>query len=197
MKAFVDKLIAWGPQGLFLLAFLDGLGVPLPGGVDSLLVLLCATDPSRAYLYALVTLVASMAGGIILFLIARKGGENLMDRYTASGRGARFKMWFLQYGLITVFVPAFIIIPMPLKVFVICAGAMRVPLRAYVLTLLLARMPRFFGLAWLGSTYGHDAWPWLKSHGWHMGAIAVVLFTAIYLVLRSISHPGADQAQSA
>jgi membrane protein YqaA with SNARE-associated domain len=197
MKAFVDKLIAWGPQGLFLLAFLDGLGVPLPGGVDSLLVLLCATNPAQAYFYALVTLVASMSGGIILFLLARKGGERLMNQYTATGRGARFKLWFLQYGLITVFVPAFVIIPMPLKVFVICAGAMGVPLRAYVLTLLLARVPRFFGLAWLGATYGHDAWPWLKSHGWYMGGFAVVLFTGIYLVLRSISHPEPDPAQSA
>lgn len=189
MKAFVDKLIAWGPQGLFLLAFLDGIGVPLPGGVDSLLVLLAATDPANAYLYASVTLAASLLGGISLFLIARKGGERLLERYTSRGRGARFKLWFLSYGLITVFVPAFVIIPMPLKIFVICAGAMGIQLRWYVLTLLLARVPRFFGLAWLGAAYGKEAWPWIKSHGWHMGGIAVALFAGIYLATRYLSHP--------
>ncbi len=189
MKAFVDKLIAWGPQGLFLLAFLDGIGVPLPGGVDSLLVLLAATNPENAYLYAAVTLVASLLGGVSLFLIARKGGQKLLDKHTARGRGARFKLWFLSYGLITVFVPAFVIIPMPLKVFVVCAGTMGVPLRWYVLTLLLARIPRFFGLAWLGANYGKDAWPWIKSHAWHMGGIAIALFAGIYLAIRFLTHP--------
>jgi membrane protein YqaA with SNARE-associated domain len=189
MKAFVDKLIALGPLGLFLLAFLDGVGVPLPGGVDSLLVILCATDPSRAYLYALVTVVASIAGGVLLFVLARKGGEKILEKHTARGRGARFKIWFLSYGLITIFIPAIFIIPMPLKVFVVCAGAMGIPLRSYVITILLARIPRYFALAWLGANYGRDAWPWIKSHGWHMTGFAVALFAVIYLVASRIKPP--------
>jgi len=189
MKAFVDKLIALGPMGLFVLAFLDGIGVPLPGGVDSLLVILCANDPSKAYLYAAVTVVASIAGGVLLFVIARKGGEKILEKHTAYGRGARFKIWFLSYGLITVFIPAFFIIPMPLKVFVVCAGALGIPLRAYVITILLARIPRYLGLAWLGANYGRDAWPWIKSHGWHMAGFAVGLFAAIYVVVSRIKPP--------
>jgi len=55
--------------------------------------------------------------------------------------------------------------------------------------LLLARIPRFFGLAWLGANYGKDAWPWIKSHGWHMGGIAIALFAGIYLAIRFLAHP--------
>jgi undecaprenyl-diphosphatase len=180
MKKYVDQLVAMGPEGLFVLALLDGLGVPLPGGVDSLLVLLCVANPSEAYFYAAITTVASLIGGVMLFVIARKGGEAFMDKHTADGRGKTFKHWFLHYGLITVFVPAFVIVPMPLKVFVVCAGALGIRMRSYVLTLLLARIPRFFALAWLGANYGKEAWPWLRSHAWHMGLIALALYSGMY-----------------
>lgn len=184
MKKYVDQLVAMGPQGLFVLALLDGLGVPLPGGVDSLLVLLCVANPSEAYFYAAITTVASIIGGVVLFQIAHKGGETFMNKHTADGRGATFKHWFLHYGLITVFVPAFVIVPMPLKVFVICAGALGIRMRSYVLTLLLARIPRFFGIAWLGANHGKEAWPWLRSHAWHMGIIALLLYTGMYVATR-------------
>jgi membrane protein YqaA with SNARE-associated domain len=188
MKKYVDQLVAMGPVGLFLLAFLDGLGVPLPGGVDSLLVLLCVANPSQAYLYAGITLAASVSGGLLLFIMAKKGGEAFMDRHTAVGRGKTFKHWFLRYGLVTVFVPAFLIFPMPLKVFVVCAGALGIRMRSYLLTLLLARVPRFFGLAWLGANYGHDAWPWIKAHAVHMGVFALVLYSSAYLFIRFADH---------
>ena len=42
MKRILDALIAWGPPGVFVFAILDGAGVPSPGGLDWLLVLLAA-----------------------------------------------------------------------------------------------------------------------------------------------------------
>lgn len=188
MKGLVERLIAFGPLGLFLIAFLDGIGVPLPTGVDLTLVLLSAANPSRAYFYAALTMLASVAGGMVLFEIARKGGEVLLAKHTTSPRGAAFKVWFQHYGLITVFIPAFLIVPMPLKVFVVCAGALGITRKAYFLTILAARVPRYIGLAYLGSNYGQDAWPWVKAHVWHMGAFAVVLCLVIYLAIRFGPH---------
>lgn len=187
MKEFVARVVAWGPQGLFLLALLDGVGVPLPGGVDFLLVVLSASNPDAAYQYAAITTVASILGGLILFYLSRKGGEALLEKHTATGRGRKFKRWFQRYGLVTLFIPAFVIVPLPLKVFVICAGALGIPVRSYVLTLLAARIPRFFALAWLGATYGKDAWPWIRSHAWHMGGVALLLFGAIMIAIRYTS----------
>jgi undecaprenyl-diphosphatase len=184
MKKFVDTLVGWGPLGLLVIAFLDGMGVPLPGGVDLALILLCTADPAQAYWYALVTIGASLAGGMVLYYVARKGGEAFLAKYTSSGRGAKFRVWFQHYGLITVFIPALVIIPMPLKVFVICAGALGVTPRAFFLTLLVARIPRYFGLAYLGSQLGTQSWPWVKAHVWHMVGLAGVLCAALYLMIR-------------
>ncbi|BDC49958.1 hypothetical protein F183_A22740 [Bryobacterales bacterium F-183] len=198
MKEFVARLVAWGPQGLFLLALLDGIGVPLPGGVDFLLVVLAASDPAKAYQFAAITTVASIGGGVILYYLAQKGGEALLRKHTSTGNGRKFKRWFQRYGLVTLFIPAFVIVPLPLKVFVICAGALGIRFRAYLLTLLVARIPRFFALAWLGATYGKDAWPWIKSHGWHMAGIALLLFVLITVGIRytSVEDDSLEEASS-
>ena len=66
----------------------------------------------------------SVIGSMILFFIARKGVKDYLDRHTMSGRGALFHEWFMHYGLLTVFVPALSPVPTPMKLFVICAGAM-------------------------------------------------------------------------
>src|SRR5450755_4637105 len=126
LAPMVNFLSALGPFGVFLLAFVDGVGVPLPGGVDFLLVLLSARNPSQAYLMATVTILGSLGGGLVLFYAARKGGEAYLAKYTTDGRGQTLRRWFLEYGLVTVFIPALVVIPMPLKVSEICAGALGV-----------------------------------------------------------------------
>lgn len=183
MKGLVNFLIGIGPLGVFMVALVDGLGVPIPGGVDLLLTLLAAKSPGDAYLLATVTVIGSLIGGMALFYAARKGGETYLVKYTAEGRGRTLRRWFLEYGLITVFIPALVVIPMPLKITEICAGALGVRPLPFFLTLVAARVPRYFGLAYLGAQLGEGSWAWVKSHGWHMGASAAGLFAILYLMV--------------
>ncbi len=184
MKGFVNFLVSIGPLGVFLVAFIDGVGIPIPGGVDLLLVLLADKDPDAAFLLATVTLIGSLIGGMVLFYAARKGGEVYLVKYTNEGRGLTLRRWFLEYGLITVFIPALVpLIPLPLKVPEVCAGALGVKPLPFFLTLLAGRVPRYFGLAYLGAQLGEGSWPWVKAHAWHMGAFAVALFAALYLLV--------------
>jgi membrane protein YqaA with SNARE-associated domain len=186
VKTIVEILTAWGPFGLFLLAVLDSAGIPLPTGVDALLIFLSIEDPRRAYLYALLATVGSLIGSYILFYIARKGGERYLDQHTQSGRAARFRQWFQRYGLLTVFIPALLPIPLPLKVFVLSAGALGVSTINYLIVVAAARLLRYFGLAWLGMQLGRESLTWLKSHVWHLLGGAVVLFLLLYLLVRII-----------
>ena len=188
MKRVTDALIAFGPLGLFLFAIADGAGVPSPGGLDAVLILLCANNPGAAYLLAAITLVGSITGCMILFYIARRGGEAYLAKYTASGRGARFKAWFQHYGLLTIFIPALIPIPMPLKVFVICAGALGIRPSAYLRVLIAARAPRYFALAYLGAQLGTQSWQWIVSHWPHLLGFSVVLFILLYAMVKYVDY---------
>jgi membrane protein DedA with SNARE-associated domain len=178
-------LEAWGLPAVLLIAALDSAGVPLPGSVDALLVALAAVSPHQAWAAAVLATAGSLAGNFVLFQAARKGGEAWLERKTASGRARRFRDWFRRYGLITVFVPALVpVVPLPMKVFVISAGALGVPTRAFLLVVLAARIPRYAAMTWLGAQLGRNSTAWLEAHLPHLAAGAVLLFVALFVAVR-------------
>ncbi len=188
MRELVAALQAWGPAGVFLLALIDSAGIPLPVGVDALVITLAALDAGQAAPAAALAVAGSAMGCMFLFLAARKGGELYLARYTHEGRGARLREWFRRYGLATVFVPAMIPIPMPVKVPILCAGALGVAPWRFLAVVLAARIPRYAGLAYLGASLGDKALPWLRSHLWHLSAAAVVVLVLLWLLLRKLDR---------
>jgi len=183
VKALLATLVAWGPLGLFLFAVIDGAGVPSPNGVDALLLLLTINRPSFAYGFAALTLVGSAIGCTLLFYMARKGGEASLKKYRSRPRFARLEAWFQHYGLLTIFIPALLPIPLPLKFFILCAGVFEVRFRLFLAVLLTARLPRYFLLAYLGAQLGTASFSWLGAHVWHMLGFAAALFLFLYLLI--------------
>ncbi|MGQ9634056.1 MAG: YqaA family protein [Bryobacteraceae bacterium] len=167
-----------------VLAFLDSAGIPLPAGVDALLIAIAVARPPLAWLAASLATAGSLAGFLVLYWLARKGGERFLDKHTASRRGQRLRAWFQRYGLAAVFVPALSPVPLPTKVFVLCAGALRVPAVHYAVVVLAARLLRYFGLAYLGVRLGQDSHQWIKANALWVTAAAVGLFLAAALLLR-------------
>jgi membrane protein YqaA with SNARE-associated domain len=189
-------LVSWGPGGVFLLALLDSTGVPMVGGVDALIVLLAVMSRSQAYLAAGAAILGSLAGSLVLFMIARKGGTEYHRRHTSSPRGNKLRSWFHEYGLLTVFVPAFVpIIPLPLKIFIISAGALEESPVTFSLVLLAARIPRYLFLAWLGSRLGKDTLPFLRHHIWELILLAAALFAVLYFVIRAVHNHRLSKSQ--
>ena len=185
MKNFLIALVNWGPSGLFIGALLDGAGLPIPGGVDALVVFLATRLPANAVWLSAVAVLGSVLGNFVLFLIARRGGKAFLEKRSASKRAQRFRRWFDRYGLSTVFVAALVPLPvMPLKIFVLSSGALGShPLR-FVLVFLAARIPRYLGLALLGRTMGAHALEYLKQNVWYLLGFAVGLFVILALIMR-------------
>src|SRR5258708_12663083 len=155
------------------------------GGVDAMVVLVSALDSSQAYWAAAAAIIGPIVGSMVLCYIGRKGGEVWLLRYTASGGGGKLRAWFLEYGLLTVFVPAVVpVIPMPLKIFILSAGALGVRPLTFGLVLAAARIPRYVFLAWLGTKLGKDSLPYLRHHIWELVGLAVALFVILYVVVR-------------
>lgn len=153
------------------------------GGVDALLVAIAANQPQHAYVAACCAILGSLAGSLVLFFIARKGGEVLLMKHVASRTGARLHLWFQRYGLITVFIPAISPFPLPMKIPVFCAGALQVRWAYFSVVVLAARSIRYLALAYLGERYGYQTFAYLKSHAWQaaLGALALALAAAIAL----------------
>jgi membrane protein YqaA with SNARE-associated domain len=185
MKGFLDWLIALGPSGLMMAALLDGAGLTIPGGVDALLIFLSTRKPDYAWTFAAVAVLGSVAGNLVLFLLARRGGEYYLRKRGSHPRSQRFRRWFDRYGLLTVFISALVPLPvMPMKIFVLCAGALGSAPVAFLSSFLSGRIPRYFGLAYLGIRMGNNATQFLKEHVWHLAAIAVGLFMFLALLVK-------------
>lgn len=187
-KHFLALLVAWGPQGLFLLAILDSAGLPVVGGVDLLLVNVATSSPGIAYLAAACAVAGSLIGSSILFAIARKGGELMLSRQLATPRGARIHGWFERYGLVTVFIPALSPLPLPMKIPVFCAGALEVRWSYFLSVVLVARTLRYFALAYFGARYGAQTLLYLRTHLLSVAIFALTLAAIAVIVLQIIDR---------
>jgi membrane protein DedA with SNARE-associated domain len=185
MHHFLEFLKELGPVGVLILSMVESAGIPNPGGTDFLLLFITAARPEDAVLTAALAVVGSLVGSLFFFEVLRRGGEKFLTKHTASGRGLRFRRWFLRYGMITVFIPAFLPIPiLPFKAFAACAGAMGVTRKRFMLVLFAARLPRYAALAYLGAKLGENSGVWLREHGWYLLALAVLLAAGLTLVVR-------------
>jgi len=183
LAAFRDELTAWGPLGILLLSILDSAGVPVAGVFDALLIFIAVQRPSVAWLCAGLAVVGSSAGNVILFYLSRRGGRQFLAKSASEGRAMRFRAWFLRFGLLTIFIPALIPIPMPMKLFVITAGVLGTPLAEFLGVVVPARIIRYFGEVWLGITLGHESAGFLKAHAWQFTGSAVALFAVLYALM--------------
>ena len=200
-------LVAYGPCGILVLAAIDSLGVPIPAAVDLLVVGFAASNAhaaARAYGAAVLAVAGSLGGNIGLFQTARQGRRLFGKPATAPASRTRFEAWFHRYGLLTIFVPALTPVPpLPLKVFVISAGALRTRFRRFVGAILGARIIRYLGLAWLGIQLGGDAPAFLRHNGWMLAGAALVLAGVLVCLNRwndgrrqrvEAAHPGEAEA---
>jgi membrane protein YqaA with SNARE-associated domain len=149
--------------------------------------------PERAYFAALMAVVGSAGGNITLFLLARSGGRRFIKIEPPPGKMRRFRRWVERYGLLTVFIPAVTpLVPLPLKVFVISAGAMRTSPGRFLLVILLARVIRYFGEAYLGVRLGLDAGGFLKQNAWNIVGIALGLVLVVAVIMKWIESRQAE-----
>ena len=182
-------LITFGPWGVFLLGFIDSLGIPLPATMDALLILVAVKASQRAYFTALMAVLGTTGGSITLFLAVRHGRRLFLKGEPPPGRRQRFERWFDRYGMLTVFIPAVVpVLPLPLKVFVVSAAALKTPFSKFLVVILLARVIRYFGEAYLGIQLGADAQTFLVRHIWMILGIVLAVAGAAYVAIGVIER---------
>lgn len=177
-------LPALGAGGIFFAAFLDSSFVSLPLINDFLVVELSVIHPGRMPLYAATATLGSLAGCLVLFSLARKGGEAYFARH-AGGRAGRIRKWLEQNAFLAVAVPAILPPPMPFKLFVLGAGVFQVGVRPFSLALIVGRGFRYFVLGILAVRYGEAAQRALVEHKVVFALAALAFVLVSYLVTRA------------
>ena len=189
--AWKEKIVAFagglGAPGLFLISFLDSSVLTFPVINDLLLIELSIQHPARMPVYALLAMLGSVLGCVLLFYLAEKGGEALFHKH-AGDRAQAIHNWVVHNGFWGMLFAALLPPPTPFKVFVVAAGVFEIRLASFVSAITIARLIRYFGIGFLAIRYGHEALPYLKEHIWGVSALVILLAAGSYglsrLVLR-------------
>ena len=181
MDGLRDSLLALGIPGLVLIAFLDSAGVPLPGGVDAVVLLLAWQQPSLFVWIALAASAGSTLGCLVLYRVGRTGGERAVRRLDPERRRwvtDKVRENDVLAMLVAVLAPP----PFPAKVFMLVAGIVGVSWTRFAGAVFVGRMIRFTGEAYLAVRLGDRAVETLQQHYPTIGAVlaaAVFLFLAV------------------
>jgi membrane protein YqaA with SNARE-associated domain len=182
------QAVAWslGGPGLFLIAFVDSSFLSLPEINDLLIIWMVNQHKSLMLYYVTMATLGSVAGCLVLYYLMRRGGEVLLRKRIGDGAFARSMTTFRRYGLLSVLVPSMLPPPAPFKVFVLAAGAARVPVLQFVVAIAVGRGVRYLAEGLLAVWYGDAALDYVHAHGAAVSwaAVGIVLVaTALYALV--------------
>jgi membrane protein YqaA with SNARE-associated domain len=176
-----------GGGGIFLVAFLDSSVLSFPFVTDALVMRLCMERPARMFYYAAMATLGSLVGCIWIYWLAKKGGEVYFHRH--GGRAAlRAKQWVDNNAFLSLFIPAVLPPPMQFKVFVLAQGVFQVPLRTFVLALVLGRGIRYIAEGIFAVRYGQQALEFLVGHAVAFTAAVLGVLLVLYVANRFFLH---------
>jgi membrane protein YqaA with SNARE-associated domain len=189
LSGWKQKIVAFagalGAPGLFLISFLDSSVLTFPVINDLLLIELSMQHPARMPWYALMAALGSVLGCVLLYFIARKGGEAFFKK-KAGAKGEVIRRWVEKNGFAGMLTAALLPPPTPFKIFVFAAGVFEVPLGSFASAIALARAIRYFGIGYLAIRFGENAVPYLAQHKSQVTVIVILFVLLSYGASRLI-----------
>jgi membrane protein YqaA with SNARE-associated domain len=166
---------------LVILSFAESFCFPVPP--DVLLIALCFSTPTRWFKLAAWCTVASVAGGLLGYLIGwglwDTVGQPIVRMYNGEAVIGMVRVWYERYGFFGVLVAA--VTPIPYKVFTIASGMMSFDLAQFVIASILGRGMRFFMVVGLIRLFGARIKPLMERH-FELAASALVVLGVLGFV---------------
>ncbi len=190
-----SRLYAWvlrlsrhrrAPAWLVTLAVAESSFFPVP--VDVMLAPMVLARPERAWWFALLATLGSVAGGVVGWAIGLWLIDAVLPLLDSLGYAHAYQtagQWFSEYGFWAVFAAGFT--PIPFKVFTIAAGAAGMGLPIFVAASLVGRAGRFFLVAGLVRWGGPAIEPQLQKYADRIGWGTLIICGVAFVIWR-LSH---------
>ena len=183
-----DRVLSWAghrhaERYLGVLSFAESSFFPIPP--DVMLAPMCLAQRARAWRFATVTTVTSLAGGIAGYAIGYYLLEAIEPWLHEMGYWPAYlngRQWFDEWGVWAVFVAGFS--PIPYKIFTISAGAAVLNFPGFVIASAIGRGARFFlvaGLIVAGGQRMADVLPkYVERIGWLLVLLTIIIGVIIF-----------------
>ena len=141
--------MALGPFGVFLISLLDSVAVPMPQGVDALIIAQAIAAPETAYWGAALAVAGSALGSLILFYMARRAGQAMLEKKASQTGIDKMHRQIDKFGALVLLIPTMVPLPLPMKLFVIAGGVFQMKVGQFLVVVVFARCVRYFGEAFV------------------------------------------------
>lgn len=187
-SALYARVMGWAKHPhaqryLAAMSFAESSFFPIPP--DVMLAPMSLARPDRAMWYATLTMVTSVLGGIVGYLIGYFAFEMVEPLLVKSGYIHHYqtaRSWFDQWGFWAVLLAGFS--PIPYKVFTIAAGVVTMNMPLFVLASLAGRGGRFYLvaalMAWGGPRMDGLLRRYIDWLGWFTVVLVVLLLWYFY-----------------
>jgi membrane protein YqaA with SNARE-associated domain len=166
------------------LSFAESSFFPIPP--DVMLLPMCLAHPQRAFRYAFICTLASVAGAFLGYAIGyflfETVGEPILRFYGLTAEFRDFAAQFNAQGWIIVLIAGFT--PLPYKVITIAAGATAMPLHILLFASVIARSARFFLVAALLWKFGEPMKRIIDRHFGLLTTAVAILGIGGFVVIR-------------
>jgi len=169
-----------------IVSFVESSFFPVPP--DAMLIPMALARPDKAYFYATVCTIASVAGGVLGWLIGHflydSLGLWLMQLYGYGSKVESFREAYNQWGTWIILLKG--LTPIPYKIVTIASGFAAYPLIPFILLSFIARGMRFYVVAFLLNRYGARARAIIEERltFWFtvsLGMLVVGVIAAVYV----------------
>jgi membrane protein YqaA with SNARE-associated domain len=165
---------------LGIVSFVESSFFPIPP--DVMLIPMSLARPDKAYYYAALCTVASVAGGVLGYFIGAvlydSVGLWLIQLYGYGNKVEAFREAYAQWGAWIILLKG--VTPIPYKIVTIASGFAGYPVIPFVLLSLVARGMRFYLVAFLLNRYGLQARTIIEERlGFWVTVSALVLVAGI------------------
>jgi membrane protein YqaA with SNARE-associated domain len=183
-EALLEWMLTWadtpyGGVALFAFAFVESIFFPVPP--DPLLVALSVTVPTLAIVFAAVTTISSILGGLAGYWVGKKGGRRIVLRVIGEEKTEAVQSLYHKYDVWAVALGGFS--PLPYKVFSLSAGAFHLDVKRFIIASLVGRGLRYFTMGFLIFAFGETIQEYILDYaGWVALAVSVAVVVAVVAI---------------
>lgn len=174
--SIIAAISGFGGLGVLILAIFDSSFITVPEGNDLLIVILSTGKSwgNMAY-FVSMTVIGSVIGCLLLYLVGRKGGSPILRRRFSQQRIDRAERLFKKYGLLTVVIPSILPPPLPFKIFVLSAGVFRLNVLEFLIAVVIGRAIRYSTWGILAVLYGNTVKLYMQQNLKMVGTMLIVV----------------------
>lgn len=192
-RKLYDWTLSWArsrhaPKALGAVSFVESSFFPIPA--DVLFIPMCVAQPSQAMRLALIASVTSVLGGIFGWAIGFYAFEHIarpvlefyhkLDAFEALRADVAGNTWMILLLLVT---SGLTHLP-PMKVVTILSGLVGFDFTLFVVSAIVARSARFYGLAWLLRRYGPAILDFIERRLHAIVAAVLALLVGLFVVVK-------------